>query len=119
MTRLSVIENRMAYTALDERDFGKQRVVWGSLMAAMAAVLLAAGGLSSLQTASLVAALPFTVLLLLMMVALMRLLRREPLPVRAVDLQHHRMLAEAARQERSPDHAPGRKGDPHHGSGGS
>jgi hypothetical protein len=53
------------------------------------------------------------------MVALMRLLRREPLPVRAVDLQHHRMLAEAARQERSPDHAPGGKGDQHHGSGGS
>jgi choline/carnitine/betaine transport len=95
------------------------RVVWGGLMAAMAAVLLAAGGLSSLQTASLVAALPFTVLLLLMMVALMRLLRREPLPVRAVDLQHHRMLAEAARQERSPDHAPGGRGDQHHGSGGS
>ncbi len=54
------------------------RLIWGVLMAVMAAVLLTTGGLSSLQTASLVAALPFTVLLLLMMVALMRMLRQEP-----------------------------------------
>ncbi|MBX9905683.1 MAG: BCCT family transporter [Burkholderiales bacterium] len=56
------------------------KLFWGMMMSVVAAVLLAAGGLSSLQTASLVAALPFTLLLILMMAALIRLLRAEALP---------------------------------------
>ncbi|MBX3652041.1 MAG: BCCT family transporter [Burkholderiales bacterium] len=56
------------------------KVFWGAMMSLVAAVLLAAGGLASLQTASLVAALPFTLLLILMMMALIRLLRSEALP---------------------------------------
>jgi len=72
------------------------KVVWGVLMAAIAAVLLAAGGLSSLQTASLVAALPFTVLLLLLMLAIVKLLRHEPLPIRKADLRRYQRLTEAA-----------------------
>jgi glycine betaine transporter len=59
----------------DPRQFLK--VFWGAMMSLVAAVLLAAGGLTSLQTASLVVALPFTVLLILMMAALVRLLRAE------------------------------------------
>jgi choline-glycine betaine transporter len=59
-------------------------------------VLLAAGGLSSLQTASLVAALPFTVLLLLLMLAIVKLLRHEPLPIRKADLRRYQRLTEAA-----------------------
>ena len=58
------------------------KVFWGVMMSVIAAVLLAAGGLTSLQTASLVAALPFTVLLILMMAALIRLLQSEQLPAR-------------------------------------
>lgn len=61
------------------------RILWGVLMSAIAAVLLASGGLASLQTASLVAALPFTVLLLLLMVALVKMLREERPVVREVD----------------------------------
>ncbi|MFA7505348.1 MAG: BCCT family transporter [Burkholderiaceae bacterium] len=72
------------------------KLIWGGLMAAIAAVLLAAGGLTSLQTASLVAALPFTILLLMMALAIVRLLRSEPLPIRAADLRLHRRLAAAA-----------------------
>ena len=53
------------------------KLFWGAMMSVVAAVLLAAGGLASLQTASLVAALPFTLLLILMMLALIRLLRAE------------------------------------------
>lgn len=56
------------------------KLFWGAMMSLIAAVLLAAGGLASLQTASLVAALPFTLLLILMMAALIRLLRAEALP---------------------------------------
>lgn len=72
------------------------KIIWGVLMAAVAAVLLAAGGLSSLQTASLVAALPFTVLLILMMFSLGRMLREEPLPIRKADLRRYEALARAA-----------------------
>src|SRR5690606_27339735 len=60
------------------------------------AVLLVAGGLTSLQTASLVAALPFTILLLLMALAIVKLLRNEPLPIRSADLRLHRRLSAAA-----------------------
>ncbi len=72
------------------------KAIWGGLIAVIAAVLLAAGGLTSLQTASLVAALPFTVLLLMMAMAIVTLLRREPLPIRSADLRHHRRLSAAA-----------------------
>ncbi len=72
------------------------KFIWGILIAAIAAVLLASGGLSSLQTASLVSALPFTVLLLLMMVAMIRMLRHEPLPIRPADVRRYRRMAQAA-----------------------
>lgn len=57
------------------------KIVWGLMISIVAAVLLKAGGLTSLQTASLIAALPFTVLLVLLMIALLRMLHLEPLPV--------------------------------------
>ena len=52
-------------------------VVWGLVIAASAAVLLVSGGLSGLQTASIVAAFPFAVVLLLTLVALVKGLRDE------------------------------------------
>jgi len=72
------------------------KYVWGILMSAIAGVLLYAGGLEALQTASLIAALPFTVLLLLMIVAMVKLLRHEPLPVRKADIKRFRRIEEAA-----------------------
>ncbi len=54
------------------------RVIWGTLMAAIAAVLLLASGLEGLQTASLVSALPFTVILIGICYSLFQSLRREP-----------------------------------------
>lgn len=65
----------------------KAKIVWGAMMSIVAAVLLMAGGLTSLQTASLVAALPFTVLLVLLMVALWRMLRLESLPPASTAVQ--------------------------------
>ncbi|WP_202080237.1 glycine betaine uptake BCCT transporter [Caldalkalibacillus salinus] len=53
------------------------KIVWGLLIAAIAAVLLLASGLQGLQTASLVSALPFTVILAFMCVALLKAIRRE------------------------------------------
>lgn len=75
--------------------------IWGTLMAAIAGVLLYAGGLDALQTASLVAALPFTVILLLMIAAIVKLLRKEPLPIRSRDLKRFRRLEEAVQKQKN------------------
>ena len=53
------------------------RVIWGFSEGAVAAVLLLAGGLTALQTASITAALPFSVIMLFMMVGLVKSLRTE------------------------------------------
>jgi glycine betaine transporter len=52
-------------------------VVWGLVISASASVLLVSGGLSGLQTASIVAAFPFAVVLLLVLVSLVKGLREE------------------------------------------
>ncbi len=57
-------------------------VVWGLVISASAAILLLSGGLEGLQAASIVAALPFAVVLLLALVSLVQALRAEPLPGR-------------------------------------
>lgn len=53
-----------------------QRVYWASLEGIVAAVLLVGGGLTALQTAAISAGLPFSILLLLMMVSLHKALAR-------------------------------------------
>ncbi|MFI6876607.1 BCCT family transporter [Streptomyces sp. NPDC050400] len=53
-------------------------VTWGVLMAAVAAVLLVAGGLESLQSATILVALPFVVVMLALCWALLRELREDP-----------------------------------------
>ncbi|SHH33841.1 BCCT family transporter [Virgibacillus chiguensis] len=50
------------------------KIVWGLLITAIAIVLLLAGGLEALQTVSLISALPFTVILLLMIISFTRML---------------------------------------------
>jgi choline/glycine/proline betaine transport protein len=53
------------------------RVIWGLTEGAVAAVLLLAGGLAALQTASITAALPFSVVMLFMIAGLVLSLRRD------------------------------------------
>ncbi len=55
----------------------RHRIFWGTTVGAVAAVLLLAGGLQALQTASIVAALPFSVVMLVMAAALFRSLAQE------------------------------------------
>ncbi|UTW11871.1 BCCT family transporter [Marinobacterium rhizophilum] len=55
----------------------RYRVFWGLAIGAVAAVLLFAGGLQALQTASIVAALPFSVVLILAIYGLLKSLREE------------------------------------------
>ncbi len=75
------------------------KLVWGILMSAIAAVLLYTGGLEALQTASLVSALPFTAILLLLLFAMTRLLKKEPLPIRGADLRQFNRLEKAAKEQ--------------------
>ncbi|MGE7603134.1 BCCT family transporter [Peribacillus sp. NPDC097675] len=53
------------------------RVIWGVLMGAIALVLLLSSGLTGLQSASVVSALPFTIILLLIMVAFYKTMRKD------------------------------------------
>ncbi|GAB3057563.1 BCCT family transporter [Virgibacillus ainsalahensis] len=53
------------------------KIIWGVLITSIALVLLFTGGLDALQTASLTAALPFTIILLIMIVAIMKSLKVE------------------------------------------
>ncbi|WP_149184624.1 BCCT family transporter [Streptomyces sp. TRM49041] len=53
-------------------------VAWGVLMASVAAVLLVVGGLNSLQTATILVALPFVVVMLGLCWALLKELRQDP-----------------------------------------
>lgn len=77
----------------------KLKVVWGVLISVIAGVLLYAGGLEALQTASLIAALPFTILLILLIAAVIKLVRFEPLPIRKIDLKRFRQLEKLSQQE--------------------
>ncbi|WP_077215168.1 BCCT family transporter [Bacillus dakarensis] len=89
-----ILASMTSYGSITPPQFAKY--VWGILMSAIAAVLLYAGGLEALQTASLIAALPFTVILLLLTFAIVKLLKHEPLPIRKADLRRFRRLEKAA-----------------------
>lgn len=54
------------------------RVVWGTLIAIIAGVLLYAGGLKAIQSASIIAGFPISIFLAIMSVTLFKSLRREP-----------------------------------------
>lgn len=53
------------------------RIIWGIVLALLTGVLLVAGGLQTLQSAVVMAALPFSIIIILMVVGLVRSLREE------------------------------------------
>lgn len=53
------------------------KLIWGVIQSSAAAVLLLAGGLGALQTASIIAAFPFTILMILMIFAFVKSLKTE------------------------------------------
>jgi len=61
----------------DEHPRARYRIFWGIAVGAVAAALLIAGGLKALQTASIVAALPFSVIIILAVVGLYKSLKAE------------------------------------------
>ncbi|WP_404329864.1 BCCT family transporter [Mesobacillus maritimus] len=60
------------------------RIIWGVLMSSIATVLLVSSGLTGLQTASIVAALPFTIILLAMTFTLFKVLKADATLVQPV-----------------------------------
>jgi glycine betaine transporter len=74
------------------------KMVWGVLMSAIAVVLLYAGGLEALQSASLVSALPFTLLLVLLVFSMSKLLKREPITVRSSDIRRFTRIEREAKK---------------------
>ncbi|HLR79904.1 MAG TPA: BCCT family transporter [Bacillota bacterium] len=75
------------------------KVVWGALVSLVAAVLLFTGGLEALQTASLISALPFTVVLLLLLVAIVKLLNKEMPPIKKEELKRFKKMEKAVRKD--------------------
>ncbi|WP_103528158.1 MULTISPECIES: BCCT family transporter [Streptomyces] len=101
-------------------------VTWGVLMSAVAAVLLVAGGLDALRSATILVALPFAVVMLLMCYALIKELRKDPgagvsrnLPIRGLRSAVRAMVGEAVdeqstrhrRLRRAADSTRERRGD--------
>ncbi|WP_342387703.1 BCCT family transporter [Salinicoccus bachuensis] len=54
------------------------KIIWGVLLGTLTVTLIIAGGLTSLQAASLLAGLPFGVVLIAMIISVSKSLRREP-----------------------------------------
>ncbi|BAC14358.1 BCCT family transporter [Oceanobacillus iheyensis] len=53
------------------------KIVWGLLITAIAIVLLLAGGLEALQTAALTSALPFTIIIIILMISFLKIIKKD------------------------------------------
>ncbi|WOE30989.1 MULTISPECIES: choline BCCT transporter BetT [unclassified Acinetobacter] len=73
-------------TAKSEASPTWQKLFWTTLVAALAIILLLAGGLQALQSATILSALPFTVIMLLMSWGLLKALRLDVMKVHALQL---------------------------------
>ncbi len=80
------------------------RAFWGMLLGAIAGVLLIAGGLEALQTATIAAALPFSVVLLVMCVSLVKGFRDEEngITYTESDLARHRKVTPEEEPQATP-----------------
>ncbi|WP_417452948.1 BCCT family transporter [Kiloniella sp.] len=65
----------------DENPPTVHRVIWGLGEGFVAAALLMAGGLKALQAAAIAAALPFSIIMIFMMIGLVKSLRQEDLGI--------------------------------------
>lgn len=75
------------------------KVVWGILQSSIAAALLLSGGLNGLQTASIVAALPFAVIMLFMIVSINKALREEITEERRKEKKRIKKLEQLVQEE--------------------
>ncbi len=66
------------------------KVIWGVLLAAMALVLLYSGGLQALQNTMIIAALPFSIVIAIMAVSLLKSVNQEVKEFRQANLKSKR-----------------------------
>lgn len=74
------------------------KIIWGILQSSIAAVLLWSGGLNGLQTASIVAALPFAVIMVLMVVSLSKSLNEEVREQKRIEKRRNKKLDQLLRE---------------------
>lgn len=72
----------------------KIKTTWGLLMSATAAVLLYSGGLQALQNTMIVVAFPFSIIIVLMVISLLKALRQEGLKEQVKERRLRRELVE-------------------------
>lgn len=70
------------------------KFLWGLLQSAIAAVLLVSGGLGALQTAAIVAAAPFSIIMVFMCMSILKALQQEDREHRSRELLRRRKLDE-------------------------
>ena len=80
------------------------KVMWGLLVSGVALSLLLAGGLKAVQTATIVFALPFTVVLVMMAVSLWRAIRADWLEEQRQERLLRRRLHELVSSQSEPKH---------------
>src|SRR5699024_1087218 len=66
----------------------KVKLIWGFIQSGAAAVLLWQGGLEALQTASIIAAFPFAIILILIVLSLLKTLKKESRELRRRKQRH-------------------------------
>ena len=100
-----VLGMQTSYGSLDPSN--RVKIIWGIIQSAVAAVLLYSGGLTALQN-TILAAVPFSVVILLMIVSLYKSLASERKGIKQAEKYQNR---EAPRQkhnaQRSPAFRPG------------
>ncbi|MFH5183982.1 BCCT family transporter [Paenibacillus sp. TAB 01] len=79
----------------------KVKIAWGLTQSAIAFVLLLSQGLDALQTASIVTALPFSLIMALMCVSLMKSLNEEARNIRRKERAFRRAVEEMVEEEES------------------
>ncbi|MCM5704737.1 BCCT family transporter, partial [Larsenimonas salina] len=72
------------------------RVLWGVIIACIAGALLYAGGLETIQTASIIAGFPIAIFILVITISLYRSLQHEPI-AKAVPVAHQPQTMEPER----------------------
>ncbi len=90
----------------------RMKIIWGVLLSGITMALLVSGGLKSLQAGSIVAGLPFALILILMMFAIIKVLRIEAHLVMPEQMPILRPVEEAERYHRGEEQVP-----THHPSG--
>ena len=74
----------------------RSKLIWGGILAGTAMVLLASGGLNALQMAMLIAAFPFTFIVIMLAISLYKALRSEH---GIIQLEKEQLLFEAGYRE--------------------